>query len=421
MTNRFFHIPKLYLFYLLLFFSPISHAELATELFDAVRDKVYQVRIIDLASSDKYSIGSGFKIDDGHVATNFHVISAYAHEPDKYRIELLLSDNTKVTAAELVAFDVIHDLAILNVDLTHKEYLPLSSTNIEQGDRIFSMGNPRDLGMSIVEGTYNGLVPHSRYQKILFSGSLNPGMSGGPAFNSNGEVIGINVSTGGDQISFLVPVRELKSLIENHQTSGDLTNFDEEITQSLLHDQESFYNNILSSEFTMETLGELMIPIEIDDSLRCWGHTQDDDDQKYKAVHQHCRSEDRIYIEDSFFVGSFAYDLEWIETESLNPSQFYTFLESRFYHRALRYRGEKVATKFSCHTDFVEIDNIKWKMSACLSEYKKYQGLHDMTLIMVSIDKKDRASLASINASPISKENAMNLMDTFMASIKWKN
>ena len=55
------------------------------------------------------------------------------------------------------------------------------------------MGNPHDLGMTIIEGTYNGLIQTSRFQKILFSGSLNSGMSGGPAMDDKGRVIGVGV------------------------------------------------------------------------------------------------------------------------------------------------------------------------------------------------------------------------------------
>ena len=51
---------------------------------------------------------------------------------------------------------------------------------LPKGERIYAMGNPLDLGFTIVEGTYNGLVDKSYDERIHFSGAINPGMSGGP-------------------------------------------------------------------------------------------------------------------------------------------------------------------------------------------------------------------------------------------------
>ena len=59
----------------------------------------------------------------------------------------------------------------------------------------------------MIEGTYNGLVRRSFYPQIFFGGSLSAGVSGGPALDEQGRVIGINVArrVDGEQVSFLVP------------------------------------------------------------------------------------------------------------------------------------------------------------------------------------------------------------------------
>ena len=72
----------------LLAISGVASADLhtASSLFDEMDELVYQVRVIDIASDDKTAIGSGFQADSfGNIATNFHVISLAAHEPEKYR------------------------------------------------------------------------------------------------------------------------------------------------------------------------------------------------------------------------------------------------------------------------------------------------------------------------------------------------
>ncbi len=211
-------------FVLICVVTSIGHAQQsknAQQLFEQLRDWVYQVRVIDIASGDKYSIGSGFQVSaSGLVATNFHVVSSYVHDQHKYRLELVHKDG-QTTDIKLQAFDVIHDLAILYSHRLDTAFLPLSSASLKQGDRIFSMGNPHDLGMTIIEGTYNGLVQHVRHGQILFSGSLNSGMSGGPALDPQGRVIGINVSKGGDDISFLVPVDKLQELMQQAESGVD--------------------------------------------------------------------------------------------------------------------------------------------------------------------------------------------------------
>ena len=76
---------------------------------------------------------------------------------------------------------------------------------MSQGERIYSLGNPLDIGFAVIEGTYNGLVERSFYPTIFFAGSLNPGVSGGPTLDQQGRVIGINVAArrDGEQVSFL--------------------------------------------------------------------------------------------------------------------------------------------------------------------------------------------------------------------------
>ena len=210
----------------------MAHADTARDLFKNHQQQIFQIRVIELASGNKSSIGSGFLISDsGHIATNYHVVSTYIQKPDRYRIEYIDHDH-HTGDLSVVDIDVVHDLAIIKADITTSSHFELDASDIAKGTRIYSMGNPHDLGMSIIEGTYNGLLEKTLYDKIFFSGSLNPGMSGGPAINRDGAVIGINVSTAGNQLSFLVPVSYLITLFEEVQKSAQpLTDFNKRIEE----------------------------------------------------------------------------------------------------------------------------------------------------------------------------------------------
>ena len=391
-------------------------------IFDKAVEQVYQIRVIDIASGDKYSIGSGFAINaTGHLATNFHVISSYVHEPDKYRLEYVAANET-VGELTLVAIDVVHDLAITQAHQLSGDYLTIFQDALPKGERIYSMGNPSDLGMTIVEGNYNGLVEYSRYKKNLFSGSLNPGMSGGPALNQHGEVIGINVSKGGEQISFLVPVSHLVVLINSLEKKQEQIDFNLNIKSSLMADQDHFYQEILTTPIQTKQVGSAVILNKLHPSLNCWGHTVDKAERKYEAIHQHCTSQDELYISSDLYVGKFKYVVEYITTEDLNRFQFYNFLQTRFGHRKFNNGYEKEdLTSFTCHDDLVKLDSGSWKTSTCFRKYKKYDGLFDSSMIMASTDYPDKAVIIKTSMSGSSLENAKALYQRIMEEVTWKN
>lgn len=112
----------------------------------------------------------------------------------------------------LLAFDAIHDLALVKTGspgaVAGRPPLRFRPRDVPmaQGERIYSLGNPLDVGFAVIEGTYNGLVERSFYPTIFFAGSLNPGVSGGPTLDQQGQVMGINVAarTDGEQVSFPV-------------------------------------------------------------------------------------------------------------------------------------------------------------------------------------------------------------------------
>lgn len=394
----------------------------AKTVFDRAVEQVYQIRVIDIASGDKYSIGSGFMINaTGHLATNFHVVSSYIHEPEKYRLEYVAADET-VGELTLVALDVVHDLAIVHSAKLAGAYLGIMAGELSKGERIYSMGNPHDLGMTIVEGNYNGQVENSRYKKILFSGSLNPGMSGGPALNGSGEVIGINVSKSGEQISFLVPVHHLSTLIESLASKEVEPDFNSDIRTALLADQQQFYQGILADTIQSKTLGELVIPDQLHESLNCWGHTVDKEDMQYEAVHQHCKSEDEIFINGELYLGEFNYDVEFINTATLNRFQFYTLLEGRFSHRSFTngYSEDDLGS-FVCHDGLVKLTSGSWKVSTCFRQYKDYEGLYDSSMIMVSTDYPDKAAVVKVSSTGSSVESAKAMFQRIMGEVSWKH
>ncbi|HVO93532.1 MAG TPA: serine protease, partial [Terriglobales bacterium] len=184
------------------------------EIFKQFSEHVVKIEVVETGSAAKASVGTGFFADGGsRIVTNYHVISKLIHSPERYRIDVI--DVTGQTGhATVLGIDVVYDLAVLRTNRPVKGYLTLEAKTVDQGTRLYSLGHPRDLGLTIVEGTYNGLLKHTLYPKVHFTGSLNPGMSGGPTLTQSGRVVGINVATEGEQISFLVPAERAIALLE---------------------------------------------------------------------------------------------------------------------------------------------------------------------------------------------------------------
>ncbi|GAB6995321.1 Do family serine endopeptidase [Bradyrhizobium sp. 17-4] len=173
------------------------------------------------------SLGSGFIVDTaGIVVTNNHVIA------DADEINVILNDGTKIKA-ELVGVDKKTDLAVLKF----KPPKPLTavkfgdSDKIRLGDWVVAIGNPFSLGGTVTAGIVSAKNrdisqgPYDSY--IQTDAAINRGNSGGPLFNLDGEVIGVNTliisPTGGSiGLGFAVPSKTVAGVVDQLQKFGEL-------------------------------------------------------------------------------------------------------------------------------------------------------------------------------------------------------
>jgi serine protease Do len=165
----------------------------------------------DEQEQEVYSLGSGFIIDaDGYIATNNHVIN------DAEEVSVTLSDDT-VLKAKIIGRDPKTDLALLKVEAGRKlPYVRLGDASAARvGDWVIAIGNPYGLGGTVTAGIISARArninagPFDDF--IQTDAAINRGNSGGPMFNMNGEVIGINTaifspSGGSIGIGFAVPM-----------------------------------------------------------------------------------------------------------------------------------------------------------------------------------------------------------------------
>jgi len=212
---------------------PSAFAQSEDVDFSDAYEHVYQIRVVSQDAGGKSAIGSGFQVTaDGLIVTNYHVVSDFVTSPEQYEIMFVTSDGG-TGLLELLDFDIISDLAVLRHPEAADDHFNLAEYTPARGQMAYALGNPGDWGIVMVSGPTNGLVEHKYEDRVLFSGSLNSGMSGGPSLNRNGEVIGVNVATAGSQLSFLVPVEKLNELL-SRQRQLPHDSFDAEISNQIV-------------------------------------------------------------------------------------------------------------------------------------------------------------------------------------------
>jgi len=182
------------------------------------------------------SLGSGFVISaDGYIVTNNHVISAAQQGQGTSNavvesITVTLPDR-KEYKARVVGRDVVSDLALLKIDAKGLPFVQFGdSTRTRVGDWVIAIGNPFALGGTVTAGIVSAIHrniglggAYDRY--IQTDAAINQGNSGGPMFDMQGNVVGINTAifspTGGNVgIGFAIPAEEAKPVIEALMKGG---------------------------------------------------------------------------------------------------------------------------------------------------------------------------------------------------------
>lgn len=170
--------------------------------------------------------GSGFIISpEGYVVTNDHVVGKASN------ISITM-DNGDKHKAELIGTDERTDLALLKIKSSKKfPFVEFAEKTARVGDWVLAVGNPFGLGGTVTAGivsAHNRDIGSSPYDYLQIDAAVNRGNSGGPAFNLNGKVIGVNTaifspSGGNVGIAFAVPSELAKQVVSQLKESGKVS------------------------------------------------------------------------------------------------------------------------------------------------------------------------------------------------------
>ena len=393
------------------------------QVFKQYSAHVVKVEVVETGSAAKATTGTGFYATaGGDIVTNYHVVSKLIHSPARYRIEL--TDTLgKVSPATVIAVDVIYDLAVLRSAAQHEGFLAVDDGPLQQGARLYSFGHPKDLGLTIVEGTYNGLLKHTLYPKIHFTGSLNPGMSGGPTLTAAGKVIGINVATEGEQISYLVPAARVVGLLA--KAAGGATpsaeKFLPEVGKQIHSYQARYLTNLFSANTPRVVLGPYDLPTKPTEFFRCWADAVRRKELPYTVVNHLCSTDDYVFITGQQSSGIVHFYHQLLATEELNPSRFFTLYSTHFQAgNEAQFGSEEEVTSFRCNSQNVKTAAGKLKAVLCARRYVKLPGLHDAVLKVAPLGGNNVGLVSALSLSGASFENIQALSRRYMESIQWR-
>jgi len=323
--------------------------------------------------------------------------------------------------------DVLHDLALLKAsDAKGRRFdaLPLRATDakpLAQGERIYSLGNPLDVGFAVAEGTYNGVVRRSFYPQIFFGGALSAGMSGGPALDQEGQVVGINVArrVDGEQVSFLVPAEFANALIARGRDAPPIkTPAYDVVDQQLMVHQAALTDRFLQQGWKTGTHPRYKVPVPPDVFMRCWGSSEPSRTGGLDVERSDCAMDTRIFVGD-FTTGAISLRHESYDGSKLGALRFAARYAQSFRNESFVRLSPEHQTRPQCHEDYVDPNGLPLRAVVCLRAYKKLPQLYDVSVLVATLDQNQGGVQGRLDALGVSFENAQKLSRRYIEAYGW--
>lgn len=206
-------------------FDPNKYKNLPKEFEELFKNFPQQPR--GYGNRQKEASGSGFIISsDGYVVTNAHVID------DSKNVTVSLEDKRKLKA-KVIGVDTLSDIALLKIDATDLPFVKLGdSDKLDVGQWVVAMGTPFGLDYTATQGIVSALsrsLPKDTYVPFIQTdAAVNPGNSGGPLFDLDGQVVGVNSqiysrSGGYMGVSFAIPSNIVKNVTDQLKANGKVS------------------------------------------------------------------------------------------------------------------------------------------------------------------------------------------------------
>jgi S1-C subfamily serine protease len=405
--------------------APAAPSSAAQKLYAAAQNDLLQIRVLLKNGRTQAAVGSGFLIGTGNlVVTNYHVVSQIALEPGTYVGEYVDTANQRGTV-ELLAVDALHDLAVVRVGRNGSGFFTIPERaedlpQLSQGQYLYSLGNPLDLGFAISEGSYNGVIRRGFYDQLLFTGPINAGMSGGPNLTANGRVAGVNVAKrlDGELVSFLVPVRYVQDLLKKVALQDKpIKDFNLVVGQQLLAHQGVIVDKLLEKPFNLKTLGPYLVPVRESDQVRCWGRSSTNPDAPYSVDEVSCQTESGVYVSEQMQTGQVSIRHAFMRSRELGAMRFSELIGRNFKNQIASEAKNTQLTGLNCSEDFVTNKNLPLRAVLCVRAYRKFSGLYDFIVLTASTDQSLMNLQSRMETRGVSYQNGLRVARSFLDAL----
>ena len=272
----------------------------------------------------------------------------------------------------------------------------------------------------MLEGNYNGLAERSFYPQIFFAGALNPGMSGGPALDGEGRVMGVNVATrrDGQMVSFLVPAQFAIELLERGRNAPPITtDVYPELTRQLFTHQALLTQKFIAQQWRSAGHARYRIPVPQEDFMRCWGSSSPAETKGLEFQRSDCQMDNAVFVSGRLQTGHLTVRHEAYDGSKLGVLRF-----SRAYSASFRnefFGGGASTTAPQCKERFVDRDGLPLRAVVCLSAYRKLKGLYDVSVLVATVDASKEGVQGRLDARGFDFDNALRLTDHYLQGFAW--
>jgi len=395
----------------------------ARSLYERTRDSTAQIRVLLGASDSHAATGTGFVVGSGGlILTNYHVVADKALEPDTYQLEFVLPGGRR-GPLEIVAVDVVHDLALVRGDTGDTRALSFRDTLLKKGDPGFSLGYPLSQGLTVVEGIYNGRSEEQYYERIHFTGAINPGMSGGPVVDAAGRVFGVNVANHrrGQLVSFLVPAKFARRLIARAAAGREGgADFRADVGAQLVAHDAEVMGALLKAPLPVQKLGEFTVPAKSGEFMQCGAGADRETNQPYTVDNYHCYTYSALYIDRRLHTGMVSFRHGILRATDLGALRFAHLQETRF---AAGKHGEtydrKHHTRWACQDEIVALHGTPAKMAMCVRRYRRFEGLYDVMVRLATLGDPAIALHSNLEMEGVSFDAATEFSKRYLEAIRW--
>lgn len=403
-----------------------SVSERARDTLDRVRPSIVQIQGFFGANTAQAFHGTGFAVAPGGIAlTNFHVVAEHVLYPDKYRLEYRTPGGAtgKVT---VLAVDVRHDLAVVRTEGFAPEPLALNTAVPPKGERAYSIGFPLDVGLTITEGVSNGRVADAFDARIHYSGALNGGMSGGPALDQRGNVIGINVAGYRFEqlVSFLVPAEHALPLLERARRNPlAVADAKAEITAQLRAHGRALLAAVggaTGTGFPVQTVAGYDLPGRLAPFVDCSASGDPAPDQPARTETIQCGAKAGVYVQQGLTTGDLTFTHYVLTGRTLDAWRFARRLgkmaeaTGSFGHR--RFLGP-----FTCRDRAVSLTGLDAQVLLCVRAHRRFEGLYDFTARIVSLHRPTTGFVSHVDLYGVEFDGGMAFMRRFTEAIRWRS